>query len=145
MVSWLVGALAGVVATAGMTFIELVARSRWGFASLLDWQINQATLARITKKPAEDLVLAGLALHVLHGLLGGIVFVLALALFPPAWPVLLLGLGFGALLFVLTLLVVRPVTREEPASGPNGLAAIAVALLTHLVYGAVLALLVVGR
>ncbi len=142
MVSWIAGAFAGVVATAGMTLIELAARARWGLAGLLDWQINQTSVARMLKRPEGNLALAGFAFHVLHGLVGGVVFVLALSLVPPSWPVWTLGVGFGALLFGLTLLAFRPITERSARSGPHASAAVAVALLTHLVYGAVLGLLI---
>lgn len=132
---------AGLAATGGMTLIELVARSRWGLAALLDWQFNQSTLATLTKQPAEDLALAGLALHFLHGLIGGIVFVLVLPLVPPSWPVWASGVGFGAILFAVTLLLFRPITGRRPRSGTHGSIAVAVGLLTHVVYGAVLGLL----
>lgn len=132
---------AGLAATGGMTLIELVARSRWGLAALLDWQFNQSTLATLTKQPSEDLALAGLALHFLHGLIGGIVFVLVLPLVPPSWPVWASGVGFGAILFAVTLLLFRPITGRRPRSGTHGSIAVAVGLLTHVVYGAVLGLL----
>ncbi len=141
---WILGALAGLVATAAMTLIELAARARWGLEGLLDWQINQATLARLTKRPSEALVLPALGFHFLHGLLGGLVFVLLLPLLPPGWPLLALGLGYGALLYIVTLFAVEPVTGKAAASGPHGAPAVAVALLTHLAYGAVLAALLLG-
>ncbi len=135
------GMAAGLVATGAMILIELVARLRWGLAGLLDWQINQATAARFTKRPAETLVFQGLGQHVLHGLLAGLVVGWLVPFVPAAWPALALGLGYGAVLFVVTLIAFRPVTGRRLASGDHGTAAVGVALLTHLVYGAVLALL----
>ncbi len=132
---------AGLVSTGVMTLIELGARSRWGLEGLLDWQINQATLGRLTGRSEESLVLAGIGLHFLHGLVAGLVFVLVLPLFPPAWPVEALGLGYGAVLFGLTLLAYRPTTRRRLGSRPHRSAAITVGILTHLVYGTLLALL----
>lgn len=138
---WILGTLAGLVATGAMTLLELVARSRWGLAGLLDWQINQESLARLLKRPAKDLVLAGLAFHFVHGLLGGIVLALLLPLLPPAWPVWGLGVGFGLVLFLLTLLAFQPITGRALGSQPRDFAAVVVALATHLAYGAVLGLL----
>ncbi len=132
---------AGLAGTAVMTIIELAARSQWGLEGLLDWQINQATLGRIAGRPAEILVLPGIGFHFLHGLVAGLLFALALPLFPSAWPIVALGLGYGAVLFGITLLAYRPATRRSLRSAPHRSAAVGVGLLTHLVYGAVLALL----
>ena len=137
------GLAAGLVATGAMVPIELAARSRWGLESLLDWQINQAMVARLTRRPPKDVVLAGLAMHALHGLVAGLVFVVILAVLPAGWPFEALGLGYGVVLFGLTLAVVRPITGSDPASAPHATAAVAVNLATHLVYGAVLAFLLI--
>lgn len=144
MLTILRASAAGLVATGVMTLIELALRPRWGVAGLLDWQINQATMATLTKKPAENAAAAGVALHFLHGLVGGIVFVLVLPLFPPSWAMWPSGVGFGAVLFALTLAVFRPITGKRLRSGSQGSAGVAVALLTHLAYGAVLGLLLIG-
>ncbi len=132
---------AGLTATGVMTLVELAARSRWGLEGLLDWQINQATLDLITGRPAEALGIAGIGVHFLHGLIAGLVFVLVLPLFPPAWPVVVLGLGYGAVLFGLTLLAYGLITRKRLRSRPHSSAAVTVGVLTHLIYGGTLALL----
>lgn len=123
--------------------IELAARSRWGLEALLDWQQNEAVAAKITKRPPEAAAVPGLALHVLHGLLLGLVFVLILPLVPPELPLPIAGLGYGLVLFALTIAVHKPIMGRVAASGRHGSAAIAVALLTHLVYGSLLAVLLV--
>ncbi len=133
---------AGLAATGVMILLELAARSRWGYAGLLDWQINQATWARVTKRPEDTLVVPGLGLHFLHGLLAGLVFVLVMPLFPSGSSAVALGLGYGLVLFALTLLVFRPITRKGLGSRPQDTAAAAFGLCTHLVFGAVLAVLV---
>ncbi len=139
MPSWEIGALAGLLATGGMTAVELVARFRWGLAVLLDWQQNQATVAMVARVPPESAVRPGLALHFLHGLAAGAIFALLLPFVPPSLPVAGLGLGYGAVLFALTLVAHKPITGRAPGSGSKGATAIAVGLLAHLVYGGLLA------
>lgn len=137
------GLLAGFAATAPMTLAELLARYRWGLEGLLDWQENQTIAGRILNRPLEVVVFPGLGFHFLHGLLAGIVFVLVVPLFPSAWPLAVLGPGYGAVLFAITLVIHRPITGRYAWSGPQRTVALVVSLLAHLVYGAALALLVV--
>ncbi len=137
------GILAGLAATGAMTLLELAARSRWGLDSLLEWQENQAISSRITGRPMEASVLAGLGFHFLHGLLAGIVFVLILPIFPPVFPLAVLGPGYGVVLSSITLVIHKPITGRRAWSGPAGSVALGVSLVAHVVYGAVLALLVV--
>ncbi len=137
------GILAGLAATGAMTLLELAARSRWGIDGLLEWQENQAISSRITGGPMEASALAGLGFHFLHGLLAGIVFALILPIFPPGFSVVVLGPGYGVVLFSITLIIHRPITGRQAWSGPVGSVALAVSLASHVVYGAVLAVLVV--
>lgn len=137
------GALAGLAATGTMTLVELAARSRWGLDGLLEWQENQAISSRITGRPMKDSAVAGLGFHFLHGLLAGIVFVLILPIFPPDFSVAVLGPGYGVVLFSVTLVIHRSITGRRAWSGPMGSVALGVSLVGHVIYGAVLALLVV--
>ncbi len=142
MPSWEIGALAGLVGAGGMTAVELVARSRWGLTVLLDWQQNQATVAKLAKAPPESAVLPGLALHFVHGLVAGAIFALLLPFVPSPLPVAGVGLGYGAVLFALTLVAHKPITGRAPGYESKGATAIAVGLLAHLVYGGLLAIFV---
>lgn len=137
------GLLAGIVATGAMTLTEIPARARWGLEGLLEWQENQTIASRITRRHVEEVVVPGLALHVLHGLLAGIVFVLILPLFPPEFPLWVLGPGYGIVLFAITLVIHKPITGRAPWSGSLGSVALAISLWSHMIYGATLALLVV--
>lgn len=133
------GAAAGAAATAVMTAIELGVRLRWGLPALLDWQQNQATAARITKGRAEATPFTSLAVHFLHGLVAGLVFVIVLPVLPSAFRVVAYGLGYGLILFALTLLAHKPTTGTPVRSGSRAMAAAGVAFMTHIVYGLVLA------
>ena len=88
-------------------------------------------------------MVAGLGLHFLHGLLAGIVFVLVFPIFPSEFPLAPLGPGYGLVLFAITLVIHKPITRRAAWEGPRGRIAVGLSLLTHVVYGAALALLVV--
>ena len=136
------GLLAGIAATGVMTLLELVVRAGGGPAVLLDWQLNQATVARITRRSVGDSALLGLGFHFLHGLVAGAVYVLLLPYVPPGIPWWVLGVGYGLVLLAVSLLVYRPVTGHAPGSGTFGRVALAVGVLTHLVYGVALALLI---
>ena len=137
------GLLAGLAATGAMALMEIPARSRWGLEGLLEWQENQTIAARIARRSVEDVGVPGLGFHFLHGLLAGIVFVLVLPLFPPELPLWVLGPGYGVVLFAITLVIHKPITRRAPWSGALGSVALGVSLLAHSLYGGALALLVV--
>lgn len=142
--TFLIGAVAGLVATAAMIPIELAARARYGLDGLLDWRLNQTTAARFLHRSVEASVVAGLGLHFAHGLFLGIFFVLLLFLFPTQAPAWVWGVGFGAFLFALTLFLYKPVGGRTISWGSHPSAAVAVCLVTHLVYGVVLAVLLLG-
>ncbi len=125
-----------------MTLVELLARARWGLASLVDWQENQTMASWMTGRPMEASTLAGLGFHLLHGLIAGIVFVLLLPLVPVGIPAPIPGLGFGVVLWGIGLALFRPIMAHGREAGPLGWIPVVVSLATHLVYGAALALLV---
>ncbi len=125
-----------------MTVPEILARSRWGLDALLDWQENQTIAAGITKRALEAAVIPGLGFHFLHGLLAGVAFVLVLPLFRSELPLGILGPGYGVVLFAITLVIHKAITGRAPWSGNRGSVALGVSLVAHIVYGAVLALLV---
>ena len=137
------GLVAGLAATGVMTLVELAARSYGGLEALLDWQVNQVTAARILKRRADELVLAGIGFHFLHGLVAGLVFVLALPFAPAALPTWLLGIGYGVVLLAITMVVHKPMTRRMPASWRLRPMALGVGFLAHAAYGTALALLIV--
>jgi hypothetical protein len=83
-----------------------------------------------------------LGLHFLHGLLLGIVFVWALPILPPGLPSWVIGPGYGAVLFAITLAIGKLVLGAMPWSREFGSAAVPVAFVTHLAYGLVLALVI---
>ncbi|MCI4371620.1 MAG: hypothetical protein L3J78_03125 [Thermoplasmata archaeon] len=132
------GLLAGLAATGAMTLVELAARSVWGPEGLLDWRVNQATAARLLRRPAEDPVRIGLGFHFLHGLILGLILALILPCFARWVPIPLLGLGYGAALFGVTLCLHEPIAGEGFRTRRFGPAVLAMNLLSHLVYGAAL-------
>ena len=135
------GLLAGIAATGLMTLLELVARAGGGFAVLLDWQLNQATVARITERSVEASVGLGLGFHFLHGLVAGAIYVFLVPYVPSGIPWWATGAGYGLVLLAVSLLVYRPVTGQALGSGELGRIALPVGVLTHVVYGVSLALL----
>lgn len=138
------GLTAGVVATVGMVLVEVPAWRRWGLPGVMEWQENQAIAERLLGRPRGELVAQGLAFHFLHGALAGVVFVLGVPFLPVRDPLLALGLLFGFALWAITLGIHGPITGTPPGRDPLGRRALAVSLAGHLIYGAVLAVLVGG-
>lgn len=137
------GMIAGLAGTGGMTLIELAARSRWGVEVLLDWRQNEAIAHRIRKRPLLPATRLGMGLHFLHGLLAGLVFVVAVPFLPSGIPTEVLGLGYGVVLAAITVGLHRAITGESPGAGRRGWGPLPITLLTHAAYGVILSLLVV--
>ncbi len=142
--TFLWGALGGLVGTAAKLPIELAVRARYGLEGVLDWQRNQTVIARLDGHSVEASALPGLATQFSHGLFRGMLFVLLLFFLPAQVLSPLLGIAYGLLLWALIVAGHRPLTHVAIRSLPHPAVALVVALTTYLVYGAVLALVVLG-
>ncbi len=138
----LTGLAAGLAATGVMSMTEYPAWRRWGLPSTLEWHENQTIAGQMLRRRPEDAVAPGLVLHFIHGGLAGVVFILALALLALPYPPVLLGFPFGFLLWLITLVIHRPITGVRPWRHPRGRAPALASLGGHLAYGVVLGLLV---
>jgi hypothetical protein len=137
------GLASGLVATAGMSLIEFPIWRKWGMEGVVEWHMNQSLMARLLGRPPEHLVSQGLILHFLHGGLAGIVFVLMLPIVPRI-PIISAGVAFGLILWVISLLIMRPVTGVGLGGHHLQWLTLVVALAGHLFYGILLAFLVIS-
>jgi hypothetical protein len=137
------GLASGLVATAGMSLIEFPIWRKWGMEGVVEWHMNQSLMARLLGRPPEHLVSQGLILHFLHGGLAGIVFVLMLPIVPRI-PIISAGVAFGLILWVISLLIMRPVTGVGLGGHHLRWLTLVVALAGHLFYGILLAFLVIS-
>jgi hypothetical protein len=137
------GLASGFVATAGMSLIEFPIWRKWRMEGVIEWHMNQSLMARLLRRPPQYLVSQGLILHFLHGGLAGIVFVLLLPIVPRI-PIITAGVAFGLILWIISLLIMKPVTGVGLGGHPLRWLAFVAALVGHLFYGMLLALLVIS-
>lgn len=135
------GLLAGAAATVPMTLWEIPFHLRDGTTAVLEWHENQAVWARLLDRPVEELVLHGQVLHFTHGAVGGLVFAVVWPLIGLGWPLVAGGLGYGIILWLLTLLTHEAIAGVSAFDHPLGWRPAAVSLVGHLIYGAGLGLL----
>jgi hypothetical protein len=137
------GLASGFVATAGMSLIEFPVWRKWGMKGVIEWHMNQSLMARLPGRHPHHLVSQGLILHFLHGGLAGIVFVFLLPVVPRI-TIMHAGVAFGLILWIISLLIMRPVTGVGIGGHPSRWLALIVALAGHLVYGILLAFSVIS-
>ena len=106
-----------------------------------EWHLNQFIVAHFLHRPPQDLVVQGLALHFLHGGLAGIVFTIMLTV-SYVHNTILIGAAFGFVLWILAVLLMKPVTGTGFRGHQLGQVSLVVSLLGHLIYGILLGLLV---
>ena len=136
------GLVAGLVSTAAMSLTEYPIWRKWGMEGVSEWYLNQALMARLFKRPPQNLVVQGLLLHFVHGGLAGIIFALMVPVFSPGIPIIEAGLAFGLLLWIIAMLIMKPVTGVGLRNHPMRLLPHVVSLGGHLLYGILLGLVV---
>lgn len=124
-----------------MSLVEYPIWRKWGMMAVSEWHLNQATMGRLMHRPPESVVVPGLLLHFLHGGLAGIVFALLLSKIPSI-PVIGAGVGFGLVLWIIALMIMKPVTGVGFRDHPLGLLPLIVGLVGHLLYGLFLGVMV---
>ena len=139
MMRLLSGIVIGVVATACMTAWELPFYRRYGREGCLDWDINQHLVGRVNGKPPSANLAAGLVVHVVVGVVVGVGFVLCPWSGPRATGI---GVALGVLLWMMLLALRKPITGLGPTDGRLGIRPAWISLVGHIVYGAVLGVLI---
>ena len=97
-------------------------------------------MARLLHRSPQTLVLQGLLLHFLHGGFAGIAFALVLSLLPFRVPIVVTGMVFGLILWVIALLMIKPVTGVGIREHSLKLLPLIVSFGGHLLYGLLLGL-----
>ena len=130
------------MATTAMTLMELPFWRMWRLQGVLEWHENQMLISKFLSLDEKQLHFSGIfGLHFLNGALGGLGLVLALyfisGLSNP--PLIALSIGYGFLLWILTLVPIhKPITGVHPWNHPLGRAPAIASLAGHLVYGIIL-------
>ena len=127
----------GVVATAVMTIFQIVQIFSQGKKSVPEFYENSRLLERVIKKDWETVYWLSLPLHFIHGIggaigLGIILMVLALP------SDIIIGLIYGLSLWIILLIIHKPITGENILSHKEQLIG---SFISHLIYGISLSLL----
>jgi len=135
------GLVAGLTSTFVMSLLEYPIWRKWGLEMVTEWHLNQVIAGRLVRRSPNTTLAQGLMLHVLHGGIAGIIFVLLLSLAPSA-RIMDAAVEFGLVLWVVSLLILKPVTGVRLRGHPLGLSPFIVSLAGHILYGVSLGLLV---
>jgi hypothetical protein len=144
LVDVLLGGGAGFLSTALMTTFEAPFWSSWGLSGVVEWQVNQILVSRLVggKYEAGRRLKGALAMHLLHGTVGGAFLAAVLVSFlltlqPFFW---FAGLAFSLLLWSVVPFFFRG--RLERMGGVRFTTrGMVVSLLSHVVYGVSLGLM----
>lgn len=140
--SILLSLFSGLVSTGAMTFIEIPFWKRWGLTGILEWHENQVLTCKFFRLSPDSLHFWGIfLLHFVNGSLGGLGLLFALILVPSLKeiPLIALGVFYGFLLWILTLLPIhKPITGIDPLNHSLGKGPVIVSLIGHTIYGIIL-------
>ncbi len=137
------GLIAGLFATLSMMAIESLAWAHFGLKGVIEWEENQSTVARLLRKSEGASICQGLALHFIHGIIAGLTFVLVVMYVGENVQYGALVMVYALGLWLFGLAIYKPITGRNLEKDRVGLAAFGTNLASHLLYGAVLGLLVV--
>jgi hypothetical protein len=130
---------AGIIATIAMSIFQLTQLGYYEKKSIPEFDQNAHLLSRATGKTWEEVYWYGLPLHFGHGILGAIFFGL-LVEFNLAQGELLYGIGYGIFLWIILLIIHKPITRENIfAPFPNS--RLLSSFISHMIYGIILSLI----
>lgn len=140
----LIGFIAGYVATGIISMIQYPFWRRWGMLGILEWHENQCLISMLLKRSPERLVKEGFILHFLNGGLAALFYAIIVKSLSLTYDANLLGISFGLLLWILTLAPIhKPITGIAITKHPLGYRPTLLSLVAHVVYGLVVAHLVV--
>jgi len=135
------GLVAGLTSTFVMSLLEYPIWRKWGLEMVTEWHLNQVIAGRLLRRSPNTAIAQGLMLHILHGGIAGIIFVLILSLGQSA-RIMDAAVEFGLVLWVVSLFILKPVTGVRLLDHPLGLSPFIVSLAGHILYGVSLGLLV---
>jgi hypothetical protein len=133
-----------------MTIFEIPFWRQWGITGVLEWHENQVLVSKLKKKVKKNYHDSNnnnnypgiFLLHFINGVLAATVFpfIILIFLYPPFLNRYLLtiiyGIGYGILLWVLTLLPIhKPITGISIRNHPLGKGPALISFSGHLLYG----------
>ena len=144
----LTGFLSGFVATIVMTLTEIPSWKKWGLHGVFEWHENQILSRLLLNIQNRNKVHFKVVffLHFLNGALAGIAYPFIISLFEflniGSIPVYLLGISYGFVLWMLTLVPIhKPITGLSPWNHPLGHLPVIASLGGHIVYGFILVIM----
>lgn len=141
------GITAGLLSTGIMTIFEIPFWKVWGIQGILEWHENQILISKLIKKikgtDYNTVSYTGIfLLHIINGTLAAIVFpyinlYFTSLFFPNEFRLsITLGIAYGILLWVLTLLPIhKPITGLSIWNHPLGRGPAITSISGHLIYG----------
>jgi len=138
---------AGLLAAICMTIFELPFWRRWGMEGVAEWQVNAVIFSVLIRKFTQRRVVASMsvAMHLIHGVLLGIVFrLLLLGLLGTtilSSSVLSYAIGYSVVLWIISPFLTRRFF-EHIGGFRMTRKGLAVSFLAHNVYGVFLGLLI---
>ncbi len=146
------GITAGLLSTGIMTIFEIPFWKVWGIKGILEWHENQILVSKLIKKikrtEYDTVSYTGiLLLHIINGTLAAIVFpfvnlFFTSLFFPNDFRLsIILGIAYGILLWILTLLPIhKPITGLSIWNHPLGIGPAITSICGHILYGITLAI-----
>ena len=141
------GIFGSMIATTIMTLYEIPFWRKWGLKGVFEWHENQILSNRFFGISRRVVQYRGIFfLHFLNGTLGGLLFpfVVTYLIIPHSMLlVILLGIVYGGLLWIITLVPIhKPITGLAVWKHPLGHYPALVSLGGHVVYGVVLGFMI---
>ena len=141
------GIFGSMIATTIMTLYEIPFWRKWGLKGVFEWHENQILSNRFFGISRRVVQYRGIFfLHFLNGTLGGLLFpfVVTYLIIPHSMLlVILLGIVYGGLLWIITLVPIhKPITGLAVWNHPLGHYPALVSLGGHVVYGVVLGFMI---
>jgi hypothetical protein len=143
----MLGIFGSMIATTIMTLYEIPFWRKWGLTGVFEWHENQILSIRFFGISRRVVQYRGIFfLHFLNGTLGGLLFpfVVTYLIIPHSMMlVILLGIVYGGLLWIITLVPIhKPITGLAVWNHPLGHYPALVSLGGHVVYGVVLGFMI---
>ncbi len=142
------GIIAGLISTSLMTIFEIPFWRKWGIQGILEWHENQILISKLIKKITrieyDTISYNGiLLLHITNGVITAIVFPFVNLYFSSLFfssnemrISIMLGIAYGILLWILTLLPIhKPITGLPVWNHPIGKGPAIVSFCGHIIYG----------
>ncbi|HZW54934.1 MAG TPA: hypothetical protein VFF30_01450 [Nitrososphaerales archaeon] len=136
-------AVGGFVAAVCMSIFEIPFWREWGMEGVTEWQINSVMASMIFRAQKKSVkVRYAVAMHLLHGVILGVIYLLLLLLLLPGLAGTPLSILESAIFYNLLLWLVSPFATRRFFESKGRFKIIGrglvISFLSHIIYGAVL-------